>query len=538
MKRTVPNLFRIDTAGAVLMLLALALPAHAAAAPARPNILFAIADDWTSGHAGAYGCPWVKTPAFDRVAQQGILFTHAYTPNAKCAPSRSCILTGRNPWQLKAAANHICYFPPEFKTYAEALGEHGYFVGMTMKGWGPGVATNAAGQPRQMTGRPFNQRKAKPPTTGISNNDYAANFADFLAAAPTNQPWCFWYGAIEPHRDYEYGSGVAKGGKKLSDIDRVPACWPDNEVVRNDLLDYAFEVEHFDRHLGRMLALLEQRGELDQTLVVVTADNGMPFPHNKGQAYHDANHLPLAVMWKHGIRKPGRVVHDYVSLIDLAPTFVELAGLTWPQTGMATATGRSLTEIFFTEKSGRVIPARDHVLIGKERTDVGRPHDWGYPIRGVVKDDKLYLHNFEIARWPGGNPETGYLDCDGSPTKTEVLKARLAPQQKRLWDASFGKRPAEELFDLQADPACMNNLAGSAEVQSLQTRLRQELFAELKAQGDPRMFGQGHLFDEYPSANPSQRGFYERFLRGEKIEANWVNESDFEKEPLELPIKP
>ena len=510
---------------------------HAATAP-RPNILFALADDWSYGHAGAYGCKWVKTPAFDRVAQEGILFTHAYTPNAKCAPSRSCILTGRNPWQLKAAANHVCYFPPEFKTYAEALSEHGYFVGMTLKGWGPGVATNAQGKSRLMAGQPFNKCKAPPPTSEISNNDYAANFADFLAAAPTNQPWCFWYGAIEPHRGYEYGSGVAKGGKKLSDIDRVPACWPDNEVVRNDLLDYAFEVEHFDRHLGRMLASLEQRGLLENTLVVVTADNGMPFPHNKGQAYHDANHLPLAIMWKRGLRQPGRVVSNFVSFIDFAPTFTELAGVSWSQTGMAPFTGRSLTELFFAERGGQVSPARDHVLIGKERTDVGRPHDWGYPIRGIVTADALYLRNFEPSRWPGGNPETGYLDCDGGPTKTEVLKTRADPQQRHFWEACFGPRPAEELYDLQRDADCVTNLVGLTNSAPLAANLQRRLFDELTAQHDPRMAGQGGQFDLYPYADEKMRGFYERYEGGEKLSPGWVNETDFQKAPVPSEIKP
>ena len=92
----------------------------------RPNILFCIADDASYPHMGAYGCDWVKTPAFDRVARQGLLFTRAYTPNAKCAPSRACILTGRNSWQLKEACNHIPFFPAEFKSYVEALAEHGY----------------------------------------------------------------------------------------------------------------------------------------------------------------------------------------------------------------------------------------------------------------------------------------------------------------------------------------------------------------------------------------------------------------------------
>ena len=172
-----------------------AVPATTASSTEKPNILFAVADDWSYGHAGAYGCRWVNTPAFDRVAKDGLLFTHAYTPNAKCAPSRACILTGRNSWQLKAACNHYCYFPPEFKTFAEALSENGYFVGVTAKGWGPGVATNASGVPRLMAGREFNDRKTTPPTKQISAVDYAANFADFLKAAPSNTPWCFWYGS-------------------------------------------------------------------------------------------------------------------------------------------------------------------------------------------------------------------------------------------------------------------------------------------------------------------------------------------------------
>lgn len=526
MKTTSPKFLGRLLAG---LLLASVLCVRAAA----PNILFCIADDWSYGHAGAYGCKWVKTPGFDRVAQQGILFTHAYTPNAKCAPSRACILTGRNSWQLKAAGNHWCYFPLEFKTYAEALAEHGYFVGMTAKGWAPGVANDAQGKPRLMAGKPFNARKAKPPTTGISNNDYAGNFEDFLNAAPKDQPWCFWYGGTEPHREYEYGSGAAKGGKKISDLDRVPGYWPDNEVVRNDLLDYALEVEHFDKHLLRMLNELEKRGLLDNTIVLVTSDNGMPFPRVKGNEYDYSNHLPLAVLWKKGIRAPGRVVDDFVSFIDFAPTFMEVAGVAWSATGMAPAAGRSLTEIFNSDKAGRVIAARDHVIIGRERHDVGNPHDVGYPIRGIVKDNKIYLENFEPTRWPANNPETGYLNCDGSPTKTEALKTRLIPAQKKYWDLCFGKRPGEEFYDLAKDPDCLNNLAASAESAGERKQMKEQLYRELKAQEDPRMFGQGAIFDSYPYADPSGKDFYERYMKGEKPKAGWVNPSDFEKGPIE-----
>ena len=503
-------------------LIGLALTAGAATENSQPNILFAIADDWGL-HASAYGTRWVKTPAFDRVAREGILFNNAYTPNAKCAPSRACLLTGRNSWQLGAAANHVSYFPPEFKGWGEALAEKGWFVGHTQKGWGPGVATNLDGKPRSMTGRAFNARKAQPPTSGISNNDYAANFGDFLDAAPTNAPWCFWYGAIEPHRGYEFGSGVAKGGKKLTDIDRVPGYWPDNDTVRNDMLDYAFEVEHFDRHLGRMLDALERRGLLSNTLVIVTSDHGMPFPRVKGQAYEFANHVPLAAMWPRGIAKPGRVVDDFVSFIDLAPTFIEVAGLKWSQTGMADSPERSLTDIFNAPKSGQVNPARDHVLIGRERQDVGRPNDAGYPVRGLVTKNSLYLQNFEPSRWPVGNPETGYLDCDAGATKTFILAAHRKNPADKFWQLCFGQHGREELYDLTRDRDCLNNLATSAASERERAALKSSLFTELKAQGDPRMTGQGDVFDRYEHANKGHVGFYEKFMRGEKLKAGWVN---------------
>ncbi len=514
------------------LLSAALISASAFAASSPPNILFCIADDASYPFMGAYGCRWIRTPGFDRVAREGILFTNAYTPNAKCAPSRACILTGRNSWQLKAACNHIPYFPLEFKTYAEVLSEHGWFVGKTAKGWAPGVALDRRGRRRHLAGIPFDRRRAKPPARGIAPVDYAGNFEDFLNACPKGRPWCFWYGCYEPHRGYEYRSGVTKGGKHPSDIPEVPPFWPDNEVVRNDLLDYAFEVEHFDRHLVRMLDLLQKRGLLENTLVVVTADNGMPFPRAKGQEYDFSNHLPLAIMWKKGIKNPGRVVHDYVSFIDFAPTFIELAGLKWEETGMKPSPGMSLTDIFFSPKAGIVNPRRDHVLIGKERHDVGRPHDWGYPIRGIVKNGKLYLRNFEPSRWPAGNPETGYLNCDGSPTKTEILKAAGDPKRRRYWEWSFGKRPPEEFYDLKNDRVCLKNLAAQARFQKEKNALRGQLFEELKKQGDPRMFGRGHIFEQYKYADQRHRNFYERYMRGEKLKAGWVNPSDFQKPPL------
>ncbi len=500
-----------------------------AANESRPNILFAIADDW-GRHAGVYGTRWIKTPNFDRVAREGLRFNNAFTPNAKCAPSRAIILTGRYSWQLEEAGNHMSYFPAKFKSFPEALSENGYFVGVTGKGWGPGVANDAQGIPRKITGQPFNKRTAPPPAKAMGNNDYAANFSDFLLAVPSSQPWCFWFGATEPHRPYEFGAGSVKGQKLHSEIDRVPSYWPDNDTIRQDILDYAFEVEHVDRHLGRMLDELQRLGQLDNTLVIVTSDHGMPFPRVKGQAYLDSNRIPLAARWPKGISAGGRVIDDYVNFSDLAPTFLDVTRVDHMASGMAAISGRSLREIFSSSSSGQVIAERDYVLIGKERHDVGRPNDVGYPIRGLIKNGFLYLRNFEPDRWPIGNPETGYLNTDGGPTKSFILEMRRLQGSNTFWALNFGKRSSEELYDLKFDADCVTNLANSPAQQLRRQQMATEMNARLTSQGDPRMSGQGAIFDHYPIATVELRGFYERYMSGEKVKAGWVSNSDFEKE--------
>ena len=483
--------------------------------PDRPNILFCLADD-AGLHMGALGCPWVRTPAFDRVAREGVLFTNAYTPNAKCGPSRACIITGRNSWQLEEAGNHIAYFPRKFTSVWEALKAHGYHAGYTAKGWSPGDPGTINGQPRELTGGDYSDIRCAPPTREMCDVDYAENFRAFLRDRPDGAPFIFWYGSKEPHRAYEYGSGVEKGGKRPADIDRVYGIWPDNDVVRNDLLDYGYAIEYFDRHTQRMLDILDEAGELENTLVVVTSDNGLPFPRAKGQEYEYSNHLPLAIMWPKGIRAPGRTVEDFVSFIDFAPTFLEIAGVGEAASGMQPIEGRSLTDILFSDRGGRCNPERDHVLIGKERHDVGRPGETGYPIRGIYKGGWMYLRNFEPERWPSGDPEAGCPNCDAGPTKTECIKARDNPAMRTYWEWSFGKRPAEELYHIAEDPDCIENLADSPGHAAMKEELSGQLMRELEAQNDPRMFGRGEVFDGYPIARKSLLDFYERFVARRK----------------------
>jgi arylsulfatase A-like enzyme len=497
----------------------------ATAAQKRPNILFALADDWSHPHASAYGTRWVDTPHFDRVAKEGLLFTRAYTPVAKCAASRTSILTGRNPWESGAGFVHWNFFPPEYRTYPEALAAAGYFVGFTGKGWSPGIARDASGVDRRLTGLPFQKRTLQPPTKGIASVDYATNFTDFLAAAPPDAPWCFWYGGNEPHRAYEFRSGVAKGGKSLSDIDRVPGYWPDHENVRHDMLDYAMEVEYFDAQLGLMLAELERRGELDHTIVIVTSDNGMPFPRAKGQSYEIAGHMPLAIRWPAGIPHPGRTVDDFVVFPDLAPTLLEAAGVSQAESGMAAFSGRSLLPIFTARDGGRIERARDHALVGRERHDPGRPHNAGYPVRGIVTEEFLYLVNFEPERWPSGNPETGYLDTDSGATRDVLLHARRdSGFTDPHWELNFGLRPAEELFLLRDDPDNVRNLADRPAFADRKAALRARLFSALRRAADPRIVGEDpDHFDRYPFAHPDFNDLYERWKSGDLKLPHWAD---------------
>ncbi len=495
-----------------------------------PNILFAIADDASWLHMGAsYGCDWINTPAFDRIAREGLLFERAYTPNAKCSPSRACILTGRNSWQLEEACNHVPDFPQKFKTYVEVLAENGYHTGYTGKGWAPGKAINAQGAPRDMTGKKYSDITLEPPTAFISSINYAANFDSFLKDRKEGEPFCFWYGGYEPHRAYEYGSGQRLAGKKPADVDRVFEFYPDTEQIRNDFLDYGYEIEHFDSHLGKMLQILEESGELYNTIIIVTADNGMPFPRIKGQAYEYSNHLPLAIMWLEEIKEPGRRIANLVNFIDFAPTMLQAARIDGEALGMQPITGQSL-DAFFSPDDQQLDNRDDFVLIGKERHDIGRPDDQGYPIRGIVQGDLLYIRNFKPERWPSGDPKTGYLNCDGSPTKTFILNEYRAGEVTERWDLAFGKRPAVELYDIKRDPDCMNNLVHDPTQAKFIETADQLLMQKLAEQGDPRALGNGDIFDQYQYANEKQHDFYNRFMAGELDEssAGWVEPSDFE----------
>ena len=466
----------------------------------RPNILLAISDDQSYPYAGIYGDKSTNTPAFDRIAKEGLLFTNAFCASPGCSPSRAALLTGRHTWQIEQAGTHASSFPKKYTVYPDILEKAGYFVGYTGKGWGPGNY-KISGRTRNPAGPAFQKRRMKSPP-GISNRDYASNFADFLKARPKGKPFCFWYGASEPHRVYQKGAGL-KAGKKLKDA-VVPSFLPDTPEIRSDILDYSVEIEWFDSHLGRIIKQLEAAGELDNTLIIVTADNGMPFPRAKANGYEYGIHVPMAVRWPKKI-KPGRKSTDLVGFVDFAPTFLQAAGVKIPKEMV----GKSLFNIFAGDKSGRLDASRKAVFSARERHSSSRYKNRTYPIRSMRTARYLYIRNFRPDRWPAGTPRKlngkgelgpphgGYHDIDACPSLTFLIQNRKKKGIAKYFHLAVDKRPAEELFDITQDPGNLVNLAKDPKHAATLKRLRGEFETYLRKTGDPRILDGGDIYETY-----------------------------------------
>ncbi|MCE9531168.1 MAG: sulfatase [Planctomycetes bacterium] len=447
----------------------------------KPNIFFAIADDWGYPHAGVYGDPVVKTPTFDRMAREGVLFNHAYVSSPSCTPSRSALMTGQYHWRLEEAANLHSTLQTKFRSYSEILGDAGYQIGHSRKAWGPGKIAVGG-------------RKGDPagPTS--------PNFAEFYKKRAKDKPFCFWFGSSDPHRPYDWQSGV-KSGMDLKKI-KLPGCFPDHETVRTDVADYYWEVQRFDREVGEAIKLIEDAGELSNTIIVITGDHGMPFPRGKSNLYDLGAQVPLVFRWG-DMFKTGRAIDDFVSLTDLAPTFLEAAG----EKPLAEMTGRSLMNLLKSEKSGWIDPKRDHVIYGKERHVPSQEKDnlSGYPSRALRNKEFLYIRNFRPDLWPVGIPDAdkaqignSFADTDNGPTKTFLMDHRDDPAVKKYFDLAFAKRPEEELYDLSKDPDQLVNVAAKPEYAEVKKKLAEQLIGELRATADPRVVGGAERFDKYP----------------------------------------
>ena len=502
----------------------------------RPNILFAFADDW-GRYASAYReierdgpNAIINTPNFDRVAAEGALFTNAFVPAPSCTPCRSSLLSGRYFWETGRGAILQCaVWDESIPSYPLLLEEAGYHIGHTHKVWGPGTPYNAPYGAERTRYAPAGGRfgsfsfevTALAEERGVEAakqdlyNDVRRNFDAFLDARPDDAPLCYWWGPTNTHRRWQRGSGKALWGLNPDDLKgRLPAFLPDVPEVREDVADYLGECQAFDAGLGVLLDRLEEIGELDNTLVVVSGDHGIPgMPRGKCNLYDIGNEVALAARWP-GHIAPGRVIEDLINIMDLCPTFLEAADVTPPDCMSA----RSLRDVLESPDSGQVDPERTFVVTGRERhVAAAREGNLPYPQRAIRTNDFLYIRNFAPDRWPIGDPRglddlhaepppyedicdntfAAYADMDGSPTKAWMIHHRAEEGVTGLFRVGFGKRPGEELFDLRVDPDHMNNLADDPAFADTKQQLADRLMAVLRANNDPRV-GPDCCFERAP----------------------------------------
>lgn len=460
----------------------------AASATVPPNIVFIIADDLSWAHLGAYGSDEVRTPNLDRLAREGVVFENAFVSTPSCTPSRASILTGRNGFELEEGATLWGYLPARFATWTELLAQHGYRVGATGKGWAPGFLidreVNPAGRPwNGIRNRPYGDRFEE---LQMSDIDYAANFEAFLDAADETQPFSFWMGTFEPHRGYTEGVAAALGIDSVAVT--VPPFMPDADEVRDDIAEYYAEIEYIDAQAGRVMEALERRGLQDNTIVVFTSDNGMPFPRAKATLYDYGTRMPLLFWWGDNIAG-GRRIENLVSLTDIAPTLLEFAGLEFAGLEFAgveaqsVMSGQSLAPLLIPGRPG--LPAREAVYMYRERHGF-YPDSGGmsYPSRAIRTHDHLLIWN--------ARPDAIPLDVDGGPART--FMEENAEEYPSLHALSFGPRSEYELYDVRADAWQMRNLAEDGAYAELLESLGDRLFGYLESRQDPRMLGRAEEF--------------------------------------------
>jgi N-sulfoglucosamine sulfohydrolase len=457
-----------------------ALKTNAISASKRPNILYILADNFFWNHMGAYGCKAIETPNFDRIAREGVLFTNAFCNAPSCSPSRAAMLTGQHIWRLEEGGNLWGELAAKFAVYPDLLEASCYWVGFAGKGYAPG-STAASGRKRNPAGPRFNE------------------FGDFLLQRPKGKPFCFWYGGVDAN---QLNAPVLKDGVDLQQF-AFASYLPVLDETRNDFYQYFQRLRGFDSMIGTLVRELEATGELDNTMIVVAADNGIDQPGGYPNLYDAGTREFLAIRW--GAEAPaGRTVSDFVTLADLAPTFLEAAGLPIP----SDMTARSLVPILKSTDAGRVDSSRESVVLARERHAWARPGGLGYPMRAIRTADYLYIRNYEPDRWPAGDPDfeariQGYYgDVDQTESKWYMVAHKDEPRMKVYFDRIFAKRPAEELFDVRTDPDQMHNLAAEPNYAAVKSRLSEALTATLKATADPRECGGTPMWDKYPYHNP------------------------------------
>jgi arylsulfatase A-like enzyme len=423
---------------------AAAQDAPRASTASPPNMLVFVADDAGWRDFGAYGNDVIRTPNVDRLSETGLTFERAFLTTPQCSPSRISMLTGKYPHSTGAEDLHMPLPEHEVLLPTYLRREAGYLTGIMRK---------------RHLGEPGNEQFDW--YDPAEEHDYGA-FGTFLDRAQANeQPFFMWVGFSDPHRPYEEGTlDRPHDPARVS----VPPYLADTPSTRADLADYYDEIARMDQNIGRMLRMLEDRGLRANTLVVFLSDNGMPFPRAKGTLYDAGIRTPLIVNWP-GQVDPG-TYDGLTSVIDLAPTLLDVAGLSAPDDMQ----GRSIAAVL----DDRSLPGRDFVF--SERNW----HDTDAHMRSLRTDEyKLITNGYPHRAFPIA------ADIGDSPAWFSLLEKKragtLTEAQARLFETP---RPAVEVYHLPDDEWELRNVAGTPEHDATIDSLTQRLHRWTQETGD------------------------------------------------------
>ncbi len=409
-------------------------PGKVAQATERPNFVFIIADDVSWNDVGCYGNQSVKTPNIDKLAKEGLCFDNAFLTASSCSPSRCSIVSGKYPHSNGAAELHT-ELPESEIPFPLLLKKDGYYTAHAGK-WHMGPAVHRA----------FDIYTDK---NGYNNgNGGEANWVPFLKNRPKDKPFFFWLAAHDAHRPW--GADTFQVRHDASKLE-VPVFFADTPETRQDMASYYNEIARFDSYVGKVRKELENQGVLNNTLIIVMADNGRPFPRCKTRVYDSGMKTPFIVFWPEGLKEKGTRTESLISAIDISSTILEIAGIEQPEEYQ----GVSFLPVIKSPK------AETREFIFAEHNW----HDYEAYERMVRTKDFLYLWN---ARSNLSN--CGPADSKNSATQHALdrLKAegKLTPAQA---DVFVVPRPEEELFDLSLEKQQLLNVAS---VEKYQDKLR------------------------------------------------------------------
>ena len=449
-----------------LATLAAAPFAATAQATRPPNILFVLSDDHSAAYLGAYGADWMSTPNLDQFAREAVLFERAFTAAPQCVPSRTALMTGRSPVAARMG-RFSSPLPPDIVTVPEVLRTKGYFTGVC----GRYFHLDGVVNPSAVTAQVYEKYQMRTWKNRVDFMDISSQgptprlFEDFLTKAPKDRPWFFWINYNDPHHPWDHDAGNVDPAKI-----KLPPHLPDLSGVREDLANYCNEVERADRSFGDALAVLRRHGQEANTLIVFMGDNGMAFPHGKGSLYDPGLNVPLMARWP-GHIKPGRT-KTLISGEDVAATFMDISGATLPK-GVS---GRS----FYPLLTGGSYQPREYIF-------AARLHHGNSEFRPATRASEFDLsrcvRNIRFKLIYNLTPQMEYwpVDSGANPGWQQMVAAHHAGTLKPEIEKAYFQRPRPvlELYDLDADPSELHNVAGQAEFRDVQQTLMAALQEKL-----------------------------------------------------------